>query len=203
MDETLILASTSRYRSELLGRLGIPFRAQAPGVDEAGLPAETPHDRALRLARAKAAAVAARNPGAWVLGSDQLAVRDGEVLGKPLDVARCVAQLLDSSARRVAFLTAACLLRAGDGPRLEHVDTTLVWFRALSAPEVRHYVEVERPLDCAGGFKCEGLGIALFERIESNDPTALIGLPLIWVAQALRQVGLDPLGERMADGSKR
>jgi septum formation protein len=196
MNSPLILASTSRYRATLLGRLGLPFAAHAPGVDESPLPDEPPRARAIRLARAKAEAVASRHMGAWVLGSDQLAVRDGEILGKPLDAARCEAQLLASSGRQVAFLTAACLLRADAGPRLEHLDTTLVRFRALSPGEVHRYVAREQPLDCAGGFKCEGLGIALFERIESTDPTALVGLPLIWVAQALREVGMDPLGER-------
>jgi septum formation protein len=195
MQERLILASTSRYRAQLLGRLGRPFDTEAPGLDETPLPGENPRDQVVRLARAKAAAVAERHPQAWVLGSDQLASRDGEVLGKPLERERCEAQLLASSGRRVTFLTATCLLRATDGRRLEHVDTTLVQFRALSADEVGRYVQREQPLDCAGGFKCEGLGIALFERIESVDPTALIGLPLIWVAQALREAGLDPLGD--------
>ena len=193
MHSTLILASTSRYRAGLLGRLGIPFATEAPGVDESPLPGEAAADRAARLARAKAEAVARRHPGAWVIGSDQVAVRDGEVLGKPLDAARCEAQLLASSGREVAFLTAACLARAGERRRPEHLDVTRVQFRRLTAAEVRRYVELERPFDCAGGFKCEGLGIALFDRIESGDPTALIGLPLIWVAQALREAGLDPL----------
>jgi septum formation protein len=199
MQESLILASTSLYRAGLLERLGLPFATRAPGVAEEPLPGEQPRDRVLRLARAKALAVGARHPQAWVLGSDQLALRDGEVLGKPLERDRCEAQLLASSGRLVSFLTSACLLRVADDRMLEHVDTTLVQFRALSAEEVRRYVDRERPLDCAGGFKCEGLGIALFDRIESVDPTALIGLPLIWVAQALREVGLDPLGEWIAD----
>ena len=195
MQERLILASTSRYRAQLLGRLGQPFDTEAPGIDEDPLTGESPRDQVVRLARDKAAAVAERHPQAWVLGSDQLASRDGEVLGKPLHSDRCEAQLLASSGRRVEFLTAACLLRGADGRRLEHVDTTIVQFRTLSSGEVSRYVQWEQPLDCAGGFKCEGLGIALFERIESVDPTALIGLPLIWVAQALREAGLDPLGK--------
>jgi septum formation protein len=195
MEDSLILASTSRYRAGLLERLGRPFAREAPGTDEEALAGENPRERALRLARAKASAVAARNPQAWVLGSDQLAVREGEVLGKPLDARRCQAQLLASSGRRLEFLTAACLMRASDGRSLDHLDTTLVQFRVLTPGEIQRYVEREQPLDCAGGFKCEGLGIALFERIESSDPTALIGLPLIWVAQALREAGLDPLGE--------
>jgi len=196
MQETLILASSSAYRAELLQRLRRPFSCEAPGIEETPRPGEAPGELVARLAREKAAAVAARHPEAWVLGSDQLASRDGEVLGKPLDGRRCEAQLLASSDRRVAFLTAVCLMRAVDDRRLEHVDTTLVQFRALSPGEVARYVAREQPFDCAGGFKCEGLGIALFERIETVDPTALIGLPLIWVAQALREVGLDPLGDR-------
>lgn len=194
MTPRLILASTSRYRAALLARLGIPFDALPPGVDEQARDGEPPRDLAIRLARAKARAVADRHPDAWVLGSDQLAVRGTEVLGKPGDPARCEEQLLTSSGQPVVFLTAACLFSASDGRCLEHVDSTLVQFRTLSRPEVHRYVEIERPLDCAGGFKCEGLGIALFESIDSRDPTALIGLPLIWVADALRQVGMDPLG---------
>lgn len=194
MQPTLILASTSRYRAELLARLGIPFRQEAPGVDESRRPQEPPRSLALRLARAKAEAVARRHPGAWVVGSDQVAVRGGELLGKPLDASRCEVQLLGSSGREVEFLTAACLTRSGAGPCAEHVDTTRVRFRPLTASEVGRYVEIERPFDCAGGFKCEGLGIALFEGIESSDPTALVGLPLIWLARALRDIGLDPLG---------
>jgi len=193
MTQQLILASTSAYRAALLARLGVPFEAVAPGVNEQALDGEAPRDRATRLARAKAQAVAARFPEAWILGSDQLAVRGREVLGKPGEPSRCEAQLLSSSGKPVVFLTAVCLLRASDGRRLEHVDTTLVQFRTLSSDEVRRYVELERPLDCAGGFKCEGLGIALFESIDSRDPTALVGLPLIWVADALRRVGMDPL----------
>ena len=203
MPETLILASTSRYRAGLLARLRLPFQSEAPAIEEGCLPGESPAACAARLARAKAGAVAQRHPGAWVLGSDQLAVRDGEVLGKPLDPQTCVAQLLGSSSKRVEFLTAACLLRARDGTVLEHLDVTSVWFRRLDPAEVERYVELEGPLDCAGGFKCEALGIALFERIDSSDPTALVGLPLIWVAQALRTAGLDPLASAQAPPARR
>jgi septum formation protein len=191
----LVLASTSRYRAELLGRLGLPFDREAPGVGESSRSGETPRELCLRLARAKAGAVAARHPGAWCLGSDQVAVLGDAVLGKPMTVERCVAQLMAASGREVAFLTAACLVNATDSRAFEHVDETRVRFRVLGERELRRYVDLERPLDCAGGFRCEGLGIALFERIESTDPTALIGLPLIWVAAALREAGLDPLGE--------
>lgn len=196
----LILASTSRYRADLLGRLGLPFDREAPGVEESPRAGESPRTLAVRLARAKAEAVEARHPGAWCLGSDQIAVLADQVLGKPMTVERCVAQLMAASGREVVFLTAVCLANGRHVPLREHVDETRVRFRVLAECEVRRYVELERPLDCAGGFKCEGLGIALFERIESSDPTALIGLPLIWVATALREVGLDPLEQRMADG---
>lgn len=195
----LVLASTSRYRAELLGRLGLPFEREAPGVDESRRPGETPRELAIRLARAKAGAVAARHPGAWSLGSDQVAVLGDEVLGKPVTVERCIAQLMAASGREVVFLTAACLATADDPFLREHVDETRVRFRELTEREVRRYVEIEKPLDCAGGFKCEGLGIALFERIDSSDPTALIGLPLIWVAAALREAGLDALDARHGD----
>jgi septum formation protein len=196
MTMRLILASTSTYRASLLSRLGVPFETEPPAVDEKPLADEAPRERAARLARAKAEAIAARHPDAWVLGSDQLAVRGREVLGKPLTPARCEEQLQSSSGREVTFLTAACLLSASGDQRFEHVDTTRVHFRDLSPDEIRRYVEFERPLDCAGGFKCEGLGIALFESIDSQDPTALIGLPLIWVADALRRAGMDPLANR-------
>lgn len=194
----LVLASTSRYRAGLLERLRIPFSTEAPGIDEQPQGGEAPDALATRLARDKAAAVARRHPNAWVLGSDQVAVRDGALLGKPLDAPRCEALLLASSGRQVRFLTAACLMRQVDGRLLQHLDETTVHFRQLDPERVRHYVSRERPLDCAGGFKSEGLGIALFDRIDSQDPTALVGLPLIWVAQALREVGLDPLGEAVS-----
>lgn len=189
----LILASTSTYRAGLLARLGVPFLAEAPGTGEQARDGEDPAALATRLARDKAAAVARRHPDAWVLGSDQVAIRDGVRLGKPLDAPRCEAQLLGSSGRQLQFLTAACLLRQSDGRVLQHLDETRVTFRRLDPDRVRRYVSRERPFDCAGGFKSEGLGIALLERIESEDPTALVGLPLLWVAAALREVGLDPL----------
>lgn len=192
---TLILASTSAYRAGLLARLGVAFSSEAPGTDERVRDDEAPGALAARLAHEKAAAVARRHPDAWVLGADQVAVRNGVLLGKPLDEARCEEQLLASSGRQVLFLTATCLLRQAEGRVLQHVDETRVHFRRLDEHCVHRYVARERPLDCAGGFKSEGLGIALFERIDSADPTALIGLPLIWVAWALREVGLDPLGK--------
>lgn len=190
----LVLASTSPYRRQLLARLGLPFDVCAPAVDESPKPGETPRELVCRLAAAKAEAVASQYPDAWVIGSDQLAFRDAEILGKPGSVERCVAQLEAASGRRVTFLTAACLMRFRDSARYATVDTTDVKFRVNDSARIRQYVARDRPLDCAGGFKCEGLGISLFESIESSDPTALIGLPMIWVAGALERVGLDPLG---------
>lgn len=192
-DPPLYLASTSHYRAALLARLGRPFLVEAPGVSEPRIATETPRSRALRLAKAKAAAVAARHPEAWVLGSDQVAERDGLILDKPGGADRCVAQLIACSGQRVRFYTAAVLMRGEPAMACEHVDLTTVRFRKLGVDEIARYVERERPYDCAGGFRCEGPGIALFEAIENQDPTALIGLPLIWVAGALRQADLDPL----------
>jgi septum formation protein len=186
----LILASTSAYRRALLERLGVPFDCVAPGADEQRLQGEAPEMLALRLARLKAETVAAGHPGCIVIGSDQVAVRGPEILGKPGSVERCTEQLLDSSGRDVAFLTAVHLVD-GRGARAEfHLDRTHVRFRTLEPAEVARYIAADAPLDCAGGFKAESLGIALFERIESGDPTALTGLPLIWLCGALRRAGI-------------
>lgn len=184
----LILASTSAYRRDLLGRLGQPFSCEAPGVDEAHRPGEAPLDLAVRLARLKAEAVAARHPGAIVVGSDQVAVLGDRVLGKPGTVERCVAQLEASSGREVEFLTAVHVVHGAAAE--SHVDRTVVRFRTLDRAEILRYVEADRPLDCAGGFKAESLGIALFEAIESRDPTGLTGLPLAWLSGALRRAGI-------------
>ncbi|HEX4648544.1 MAG TPA: nucleoside triphosphate pyrophosphatase [Steroidobacteraceae bacterium] len=184
----LILASTSPYRRELLARLRLAFETIPPEVPEERLEGESPADRSLRLALAKAQAVARRHPGALVIGSDQVAAAGDRVLGKPGDAAQCRAQLAVLSGRTARFYT-ACALLGGAGVRLAHVDTTTVMFRTLSPAEIERYVACEQPYDSAGGFKAEGLGVALFECIESQDPTALIGLPLIWLAGALRGAG--------------
>jgi septum formation protein len=185
----LILASTSRYRRELLARLGLPFEVVAPGVAEEHHSGESPADRALRLATAKAQAVSASHGEALVIGADQVAAAGTDVLGKPGDAARCRAQLTLLSGRTAHFYTACVLLGVNPSLHAAHVDTTTVAFRALSAGEIGRYVEREQPFDCAGGFKVEASGIALFECVESQDPTALIGLPLIWLAAALRGAG--------------
>jgi septum formation protein len=186
---TLILASTSVYRRELLARLGLPFETVAPGVGEAHVAHESPADRALRLALEKARAVAHAHPRAVVIGADQVAACEDRLLEKPGGAARCREQLESLGGRTALFYTACAVLGGSRGVHLAHVDTTTVVFRELGAGEIERYVARERPFDCAGGFRAESLGIALFECIESRDPTALIGLPLIWVAAALREAG--------------
>ena len=188
----LILASTSPYRRALLARVVPRFEQVAPGIDEAPLGDETASGLAARLAQAKAVAAAADRRDAVVIGSDQAAEVGGVLLGKPGDAAAAIAQLTRESGNTVVFHTAVCVVDARAGaPRLLHAaDVTRVRFRSLAADEIRRYVEHERPFDCAGSFKAEGLGIALFEAIESDDPTALIGLPLIAVCRLLRQAGV-------------
>ncbi len=190
MNRSLILASTSSYRAMLLRRLLDDFQQIAPDCDEHALPGEAVAAQAQRLAAAKAASVAARHADALVLGSDQLAERDGQAVGKPGTHAAAHTQLAAASGRTLRFHTAWCLLDAASGQRWQGCDVTRVNFRALAAPEIERYLQRERPYDCAGSFKSEGPGIALFERIDSSDPTALIGLPLIAVAAALRAAGL-------------
>jgi septum formation protein len=191
-DVELVLASTSRYRRELLARLTGNFRAVAPQVDEATLPNESPAALAQRLADAKARDVALRMPGALVIGSDQTADLGGHVLGKPATTDNARAQLAACSGNAVLFHTAICLVdaRATSVHAYAAIDTTRVSFRRLDPDEIARYVTREQPLDCAGSFKAERLGIALFERIESLDPTALIGLPLIALCRLLRQAGV-------------
>jgi septum formation protein len=186
---SLVLASTSIYRRALLDRFGLPFTVARPDVDESPRPGEPPQALAERLALAKAeAALAGVGDDTWVIGSDQVPELDGRPLGKPGNHGAAVAQLRSMSSREVRFLTALCL--AGpDGCRLQALDITTVHFRALSDDEIERYVAREQPLDCAGSFKSEGLGIALFDEIENRDPTALIGLPLIATARLLRQAG--------------
>lgn len=188
---TLILASTSRYRRELLERLRLPFEAVAPNVDETPRLGEAPAALAIRLAIAKADEVASRYPDAIVIGSDQVADLDGNPLGKPGHHAAAVAQLTSMSGRVVVFQTALAVV-SPIGRRSENVPIT-VRFRSLSANEIEYYLRAEQPYDCAGSAKCETLGIALLEAIESNDPTALVGLPLIRTSAFLRELGLNPL----------
>ena len=190
----LILASSSAYRRELLGRLGLPFEAIAPHLDETPLPGEAPQETALRLAREKAAAVAALHPGALVIGSDQVATLDGLQIGKPGDHEHALAQLQLMRGRQVVFHTALCLWDGrvadpGQAAQLENVQV-FVSFRDLPDAELDAYLRIEQPYDCAGSAKNEGLGIALLERIDSSDPTALTGLPLIALTGMLRRAGV-------------
>jgi septum formation protein len=191
MRPALILASTSRYRRELLQRLRLPFDVVSPEVDETPLPGEAPAALALRLALAKARAVQARQPGAVVIGSDQVADLDGEPIGKPHTHERAVAQLTRLSGRSVVFQTGVAVVAPGFERAL--LAPVRVRFRALAQAEIEHYLRTEQPYDCAGSAKSETLGIALLEAIDSDDPTALVGLPLIRTCALLREAGIDPL----------
>lgn len=189
----LVLASTSRYRRELLERLRLPFEVRAPQVDEAPLAGEAPLATALRLARAKAEAVAADATDAVVIGSDQVAELDGAAIGKPGDHVRATEQLRRMRGRAVRFHTGVAVVRADTGFRAAEAVLVTVRFRDVSDAEIERYLQAEQPYDCAGSAKAETLGIALLDAIESDDPTALIGLPLIRTCALLRQAGLDPL----------
>ncbi len=184
----LVLASTSSYRAQLLARLRLRFDTARPEVDETAHPAEPPATLALRLAAAKAEAVASRHPDAVVIGSDQVASCDGQLLGKPGSREAAIAQLRAMSGREAVFLTAVALAAPGVGT-VQALDSTVVRFRPLGDDAIARYVDAEQPWDCAGSFRCEGLGIALFEAVETHDPTALVGLPLIATARLLRGAG--------------
>ncbi len=186
----VVLGSTSRYRRELLSRLHIPFEVASPEVDEAPLPGETPRDLALRLALAKARAVAARFPGAAVIGSDQVADLDGEPLGKPGTHDRAVVQLQRMRGRTVVFQTALAVVCRATGFEQVDLAAVKVRFRDLTDAEIEAYLRAEQPYDCAGSAKSEGLGIALLEAIDNDDPTALVGLPLIRTCRMLRAAGV-------------
>lgn len=186
----IVLASQSPYRRELLGRLLPAFEVLAPRVDESRQPGEPPRDLALRLARLKAAAGLRLAPGALVIGSDQVAALGDETLGKPGTPGRAVEQLLRCSGQLVEFHTAVCVAGPGDQPELSHTDTTRVRFRTLTRLEAERYVAADEPLDCAGSFKAERRGVLLLTSIESRDPSAIQGLPLIWLGRALLDRGV-------------
>jgi septum formation protein len=188
----LILASSSPYRQSLLQRLSLPFVAIAPEADETPLPQEQPASLAKRLARAKAEVIAQRETGAIVIGSDQVACLGTTLLGKPGSMAAARTQLLASSGNVVSFYTALCVLTPA-GTSHTALAATQVHFRNLQEREIDRYLELEQPLDCAGSFKCEGLGISLFEKLVGADPTALEGLPLIALSNILRELGVHPL----------
>lgn len=187
----LILASTSRYRQELLARLRLPFEAVAPDVDESPLPGEAPAALAERLALAKARAVAALHPDAVVIGSDQVADLDGQAIGKPGTHEAAAAQLRRMSGHDVVFQTAVAVVSRGLAA-IERAEVR-VRFRDLSEAAIQAYLLADQPYDCAGSAKVESLGIALLDAVESDDPTALIGLPLIRTCALLRRAGLEPL----------
>lgn len=189
----LVLASTSPFRRELLNRLGLPFETAAPDTDETPLPGETPEATALRLSEAKAKAVAARFPDALIIGSDQVAVLDGKIYGKPGSHERAVEQLRTMRGRTVNFFTGLCLYNAATGTARVRGIPTLVSFRNLSDAEIENYLRREQPYNCAGSAKSEGLGIAVIAAMEGSDPNALVGLPLIALCDLLREEGVSVL----------
>jgi len=186
----IVLASTSKYRRELLARLGLPFEVAAPCVDEIPLPNETPQDTARRLAEAKAREVATRFPHAIVIGSDQVAVLEGATLGKPGNHANALRQLKAMRAKEVVFHTALCLYNAASGQAETRVVPYCVRFRDYSDAQIENYLRREQPYDCAGSARCEGLGIALIAEMRGADPNALIGLPLIALTEMLAAQGV-------------
>lgn len=189
----LVLASSSPYRSALLNRLGLPFITAAPQIDESPRPGEAPQALVLRLAEAKARAVARLYPDSLIIGSDQVACIGDQILGKPGNRTRAIAQLEQASGRCVVFQTGLCLFNALSGRAQCLVEPFRVHFRPLSRASIEGYLDREAPYNCAGSFKSEGLGIALFERLEGDDPSALIGLPLIRLVTLLEAEGIDLL----------
>ena len=190
MPTQLILASTSRYRKTLLEKLGLPFECAAPEVDESPLPAESAEALVARLAYAKANAITNQRDQGLIIGSDQVCVCDGQILGKPGTVEKAVAQLMAARGRSITFYTGLCVLDAASGKAEQLVEPFTVHFRTLDETAIRRYVAAEMPLDCAGSFKCEGMGIMLFKGLEGRDPNALIGLPLIGLIELLERHGL-------------
>ena len=185
----ILLASSSRYRQGLLDRFLDDYETVSPDVDETRLDGEPAAELVCRLAREKAEAVSSKNPDALIIGADQLAVLDDAVLGKPGDHQRAVEQLLEASGKQVEFLTAVCVLDPVTRRRYEHTDTTRVRFRSFDRRVADTYLRHDEPYDCAGSIKIEGAGFVLFESVSTDDPTALIGLPMIWLAGTLRELG--------------
>ncbi|BAN69116.1 Maf family protein [endosymbiont of unidentified scaly snail isolate Monju] len=190
MSINLVLASTSPFRAQLLTRLGLPFETDSPAVDESRLPDEAAEALVQRLARAKAEAVAGRHPDSLIIGSDQVAVIDGEILGKPGERERAIAQLQRASGKVVTFFTGLCLYNSRSGRSQVVCEPFRVHFRELDTHQITRYIDREQPLNCAGSFKSEGLGITLFRRLEGDDPNALIGLPLIRLTELLYNEGV-------------
>jgi len=189
-DQRLILASGSPYRRDLLARITRDFDIVVPAIDESYAAGEPPGDLSLRLARIKASEVARLQTRATVIGSDQVAALGSRILGKPGNEATAMQQLSACSGQRVQFFTSVCVLNQQKQFDEVHTDITTVSFRDLSTAEIEAYVQADKPLDCAGSFRAEGLGVALFEAIENRDPTAIIGLPLIWLSSCLQRAGI-------------
>jgi MAF protein len=189
----LVLASTSPYRRELLKKLEVPFEAAAPEVDELALPGESPRQLVLRLAQAKAKALAKRFPQHLIIGSDQVCVLGGKITGKPHTEENARLQLREASGHVVTFYTGLALYNSANGNLQTECEPFDVHFRHLTDAEINHYIRKEQPLNCAGSFKSEGLGIALFDRLEGRDPNTLVGLPLIALTKMLRHEGMNPL----------
>jgi septum formation protein len=185
----ILLASTSRYRQGLLDRFLNDYETVSPDVDETAEPGEDPEHLAARLARKKAEAVSSAQKNALIIGADQLAELDGTVLGKPGDHQKAVEQLLAASGKAVKFITAVCVLDPSSRRRFEHMDLTVVRFRKFDRRLADAYLHHDKPYDCAGSFKIEGAGFVLFESVRTDDPTALIGLPMIWLAGTLQKLG--------------
>ncbi len=190
MPQNLILASTSRYRKALLEKLGLPFECAAPDVDERPLADESAQELVARLARAKAQAITDSRDHGLIIGSDQVCVCNGRILGKPGTIDNAIAQLMAAQGRSVTFYTGLCVVNAATGVAHQLVESFTVHFRNLDEAAIRRYVEAELPLDCAGSFKCEGMGIVLFKGLEGRDPNALIGLPLIGLIELLERHGI-------------
>ncbi|MCU7853469.1 MAG: Maf family nucleotide pyrophosphatase [Candidatus Thiodiazotropha sp. (ex Monitilora ramsayi)] len=190
----LILASSSPFRRELLSRLGMEFSSVSPAVDESALVDENAEMLVSRLAESKAKAVAESHPNALIIGSDQVATIEGQILGKPGNHEKAVEQLMQASGKRVSFLTGLCLHHSTTGNTQLWCEPFHVEFRELTRDEIEHYLHLEKPYNCAGSFKSEGLGICLFQRMEGDDPSSLIGLPLIRLVNMLRNEGVDVLG---------
>ena len=192
-DLKIILASTSPYRKAILSKLGVPFDVTSPDCNETPFEGEKPQDLVLRLAQAKAESCQLSGYPSLVIGSDQVCVIDGQILGKPHTKANAIAQLKAASSKAVTFYTGIALYNSQTEQTDAKLDTFTVHFRNLTEEQICNYVEKEQPLDCAGSFKCEGLGIALFKRLEGKDPNTLIGLPLITLVEMLGKQGIDVL----------
>lgn len=193
MTPSILLASTSPFRQALLHKLSLPFITAAPEVDESSQPGETAQALVTRLAVAKAQALAKTHPGHWIIGSDQVCVLDGQITGKPHTVENARAQLRAASGKAITFYTGLALFHPDSNQLLHCCEPFVVHFRTLKDAEIAGYVEKEQPLQCAGSFKSEGLGICLFDRLEGRDPNTLVGLPLIALNEMLHKVGINPL----------